>query len=813
MAITRPEHWAMEYLDYKIGHGLFEVRPGHSPHPKLSDGEDLPDEECGVCHRPRDGRFEGVVGDLKDGMSRGCRLCDALHQIIVATTQEPHQLSHPFRLEIRKGMPATLDICVATVTAGEVYEPIFAKYQIFFQANATRRPPSLSAFNSIGFGSPVASTSRSTQCLAFAKAALDQCLAKHNCGQSTTDPVLPTRVLDLGASDSAIKLLEPAPGTRARYVALSHCWGVRAKRLETKLGTLSSLKSRVPWTALPPVFQDAVTTTRCLGVRYLWIDSLCIVQDSAADWDLESSRMAAVYRDASATVAAVSGASSDDRFLRPRSRAFQERLLPLGISRAEQAMSADELGLVAPHVEGAPFYALGVRPLAVHSTAGPLSERAWTFQEEKLSSRILRFGDAELSFECRRGVACECDMYGAEYDNSPEAPGRPPLHGLAAIEEGVAGLGLGEEGREQESGIRQLPPQLDPFLAWQDRVAEYSKRKLTFASDKLPALTGLATICHAITKSEYLVGLWRDHFVLDLLWHPSGPRNLAPEPEQLPRNTPAATWKSGLPIPSDKLPDPSDLTSCYTKKQRTASAHAGLLAMNIPEVFGTPSSATSNPSPPAPIGFVEPYRAPTFSWASADCPISFHATPPTPAIEIETTVLEARTTLSGLNPFGRVSDGHAVLRGPFLQVHISTRPFRRNYGSYILKRGDVAVEFKPDLPLALASSPLFPVSSSSPSLSPDSDSDTMLAEPIVTRATATSPPHVQFRDMRVWCLSLLRAQDGSAREVMVLGRSARVEGAYERLGLIDSSAPSTVRSLNGWFEGGGDAMVKEVRCV
>ncbi|KAI1457312.1 heterokaryon incompatibility protein-domain-containing protein [Annulohypoxylon moriforme] len=802
MAITRPEHWVMEYLDYNIGHGLFEIRPGHPQH-STPDEDGVRNEECGICHRPRDGRFEGVVGDLKDGMARACRLCDALHQIIVAITQEPHQLSHPFRLEIRKGMPATLDICVATVTAGEVYQPIFAKYQIFFQANATRRPPSLSAFNSIGFGSPVTSTSRSTQCLSFAKAALIQCLSKHNCGQSTTDPILPTRVVDLGPASSttiSIKLLEPVSDTRARYAALSHCWGPHAKRLETKLDILPSLKSNIPWKDLPPTFQDAITTTRFLGLRYVWIDSLCIIQDSPSDWDTESSRMASVYRDASVTIAAVSSSSSDESFLRPRNPIFQARILPLILSRADRALSASELGLVAPQIASTPFYALGVRPLAVHNMEGPLSERAWTFQEEKLSSRILRFGDAELSFECRRGVACECDMYGAEYDNSPEALNGPPLHRLATLNIGDGATGS----REGQERSRQLPPQVDPFLAWQDRVAEYSKRKLTFASDKLPALAGLATVCHAITQSEYVAGLWRDHFVLDLLWHPGGSRNLTPEPKYPSDNPTAASWKDGLSIPSAQLPEPADLASCYLKKQRTAAAHAGLLAMDIPEAFGTPSSSSpnSNTRTSAPIGFVEDYRAPTFSWASVDSPITFRPLPKPengPAVEIETTVIETSTTLTGLNPFGRVSSGHVVLRGPLTEALISTRPLQRNYGSYILKHNEIAVGFKADLPLTLTI----------PSFYPE-------AEPVVTRATATSSPLVRFKDLRVWCLSLLHAQDGSAREVMVLGRSARVEGAYERLGLIDASAPRVVGCLNRWFEGedgGNAAVVGEVRCV
>lgn len=504
---------------------------------------------------------------------------------------------------------------------------------MFPWTDATKRPPSISAFDSIGFGSPVAASSRSIQCLSFARAALDQCLRKHgDCGQSpgVDDPELPTRVLDLGLDDdddSVIKLLEPMPGTRARYAALSHCWGAGAKRLEAKQASLEHLKSSVPWTDLSPTFQDATTVARCLGIRYLWVDSLCIVQDSAADWEVESSRMASVYRSATVTVAAVSSASSDKPFLAPRSGVLQERLLLLGLSRADRQLSAEELGLVAPHVNSAPSYALGIRPLAVHTTAGPLSSRAWTFQEEKLSTRILRFSATELSYECRRGVACECDMYGADYNNTPEVPGLPPLHGLAATEERGAGAGAGEEDGSEARLSQQLSPHLDPFLAWQNRVAEYSRRKLTFASDKLPALAGLATVCHAITKSAYVGGLWRDHFILDLLWRPAGNNRLGNLEQENPfgRTKPAA-WQTGITIAAEKLPDPADLANCYLKKLRKTAAHENFLVPRIAEVFGTPPTSDPDFEPsPSPTGFVDGYRAPTFSWASVDRPVEFRA--------------------------------------------------------------------------------------------------------------------------------------------------------------------------------------------
>ncbi|KAI1764386.1 hypothetical protein GGR53DRAFT_493968 [Hypoxylon sp. FL1150] len=500
--------------------------------------------------------------------------------------------------------------------------------------------------------------------------------------------------------------------------------------------------------------------------------------------------MAAVYREASVTVAAVSSASSDEPFLAPRNRVLQERLLLLGLSRADRQLSAEELGIVAPHVNTAPSYALGIRPLAVHTSTGPLSSRAWTFQEEKLSSRILRFSATELSYECRRGVACECDMHGAHYNNAPEVAGLPPLHGLAITEQNDEGVGEGDS--DDPVARPQRPPaHPDPFLAWQDRVAEYSRRNLTFASDKLPALAGLATVCHAITKSTYLAGLWRDHLLYDLLWRPANDSRFHPEKEIPPS---AAAWKSGVAIAEEKLPDPTDLGNCYVKKLCRTAAHENFLAPHVAEAFGTPLATSSESETPTSIGFVEEYRAPTFSWASVDCAVKFQVPDPSHDVAVETTVLDAQCTVDGLNPFGRVSDGYAVLRGPLLQVEIATRPLRSNYGTYILKHDGVGVGFKPDLPLAVDCS------------------DSSNVEARVRRATVEDSPHVRFRGVSVWCLSLLRSCDNSTRAVLVLGRSARVPHAFERLGLIGASTSAgAVQRLDRWFT--GDVPVTEVKCV
>jgi hypothetical protein len=106
---------------------------------------------------------------------------------------------------------------------------------------------------------------------------------------------LPSRVLDvrLGQENDGISLVETNLELGI-FVTLSHCWG-KAKFIQTTKATLEDREKNIPFNHLPQAFQDAVAITRRLGVRYLWINSLCIIQDVLSDWEIESSRMASIF--------------------------------------------------------------------------------------------------------------------------------------------------------------------------------------------------------------------------------------------------------------------------------------------------------------------------------------------------------------------------------------------------------------------------------------------------------------------------------------------------------------------------------------
>src|SRR5437016_1094573 len=121
-----------------------------------------------------------------------------------------------------------------------------------------------------------------------------ECLKSHHLCKANKAAQLPTRVLDLLAADGNICLYESRQEEQP-YLCLSHCWGT-CTQFTTTVATRQDRKIDISWAHLPPLFQDAVTIARKLGYRYLWIDSLCIVQDDPADWDREAAQMWSIYQ-------------------------------------------------------------------------------------------------------------------------------------------------------------------------------------------------------------------------------------------------------------------------------------------------------------------------------------------------------------------------------------------------------------------------------------------------------------------------------------------------------------------------------------
>ena len=116
---------------------------------------------------------------------------------------------------------------------------------------------------------------------------------------------LPPRAIDVGDSaSSTIRLIESSH-IKGQYVTLSHRWPIDPlKHFTTTRSSIDSRKRGISLKDMPQTFQDAVKVTRQLGLRYLWIDSLCIIQNDPEDWERQSSLMGQIYYRATFTIMA-----------------------------------------------------------------------------------------------------------------------------------------------------------------------------------------------------------------------------------------------------------------------------------------------------------------------------------------------------------------------------------------------------------------------------------------------------------------------------------------------------------------------------
>ncbi len=223
---------------------------------------------------------------------------------------------------------------------------------------------------------------------------------------------------------------------------------------------------------LPPLYRDAFKICHNLHIPFLWIDSLCIVQDDKKDWEVESSHMSDYYHDSYITIAADMCKDPNVSLLTYRDEAFLPRNFTVWSRK------------------GVPW---SVRTRE-HGTStlldGPLRSRAWVFQEHVLSRRILHFTSRQIIWECNTTIHSEDSEMDQELI-------RPEVEGLR---------------------LNTLLHNFDnnPFATWSQIVFVYTCRKLTYSTDKLPALSGVASRFQRLTGFSYLAGLWKETLEFDL---------------------------------------------------------------------------------------------------------------------------------------------------------------------------------------------------------------------------------------------------------------------------------------------------------
>ncbi|KAH7110884.1 hypothetical protein B0J11DRAFT_447849 [Dendryphion nanum] len=145
---------------------------------------------------------------------------------------------------------------------------------------------------------------------------LSQCLNSHElCNKSTN--AVPTRLLEIINDISSVRLIEPdqSGADRYRYACFSHCWG-DGYPLKTTKAAVQDRNTQINHSELPANFQDAIAVCRWVGIDYIRLDSLCIIQDSKSDLEEESKMIRDVYKKALFVIAVSSSISYCNSFLR-----------------------------------------------------------------------------------------------------------------------------------------------------------------------------------------------------------------------------------------------------------------------------------------------------------------------------------------------------------------------------------------------------------------------------------------------------------------------------------------------------------------
>lgn len=318
------------------------------------------------------------------------------------------------------------------------------------------------------------------------KAWVTACNDHPNC-RDISSP-MPTRVIDVGGESVGhfIRLHEPESGAREKYIALSHCWGNSAPPLQTK-ATFLQRKAGMDNGEMSKTFQDAIAVTRTLGVRYLWVDSLCICQDDEGDWERESAKMSSIYSNSYLTISATGAVDGTVGCFAPRN--------PKRYVKIDHTSWAGVRGNVFAFIS--PLIMEAHNSEYITMDAEPLSKRAWCFQERVLSRRILHFSKDQMYFECMEGFQSEDGLRLSER--------------YYCIHSSTTRDGTYLPGRGHSSTSAYLSQ-------WNELLWGYGPRSLTKKSDKLPAFSGIAAVFAEKMNDRYVAGLWRKYIIEGLLW-------------------------------------------------------------------------------------------------------------------------------------------------------------------------------------------------------------------------------------------------------------------------------------------------------
>jgi hypothetical protein len=387
-------------------------------------------------------------------------------------------------------------------------------------------------------------------CWATVSKWIEDCSKHQDCREQQQQSWLPTRLVDLLRCDRGrVRIVNTTrlprrPGIA--YLALSHCWG-RKPFLVMKNKNKKRFKRGLPISSLPPNFRDAIAVARQLGFRYIWIDSLCIIQGSAEDWRREAPTMNQVYRNAFLTIGAMASPDAHGGLFRRRD--------PEMVGTCAITINSETEGVMECLLAKSDMW-------ESHVKQAPLSQRAWVVQERILAPRSLYFCEGQLFWECREQHACEAfpDGVPLEFISDIKEYWGCDVVPIKAFEKAIE-LAKAHDTYANRMADDNMPWAIvqyeDPYMVWNVILESYARCALTNPSDKFIAISGIAKDFAKAIDDEYLAGLWRRDFINGLLWTATpeirGDKGFVPAVRSEVYRAPSWSWAS-LDAPSMRTP-------------------------------------------------------------------------------------------------------------------------------------------------------------------------------------------------------------------------------------------------------------------
>lgn len=330
---------------------------------------------------------------------------------------------------------------------------------------------------------------------------LENCDESHECKSVKSEPNnsrMPRRLLDVGSEADPTLRLVTTGEIRTRYIALSHCWGNVPKELSfcTYQNNIHERMGGISFANLPRTFQDAVKVTRGLGIKYLWIDSICIIQEDLEDWGAHAGGMENIFSSAYCTLAASSAISQLDGFLHRRN---------------------DRPCMVVRNDGSTLYFCRCIDNFHRDVEEAALNKRGWVLQERVLSRRTIHFTSNQIYWECGEGVYCE--TLARLHNSKAEFLGDPDFPNYA--------LRYFREGR---------------IVLFQTLYKMYSRLAFTKSTDRSVGIIGLERRLARTFRTDGDYGILSCYLCRSLMWMREGPNQLTRIEYPTDRTVPSWSW-------------------------------------------------------------------------------------------------------------------------------------------------------------------------------------------------------------------------------------------------------------------------------